>query len=297
VTGEVSHEPLLVFAQHREGHRIPVEVTVAPIRNAQGNVVGGIEVFRDMTELFKDLRRARAIQDHALTSALPDDPRLQFEVRYSPEGVVGGDFYRVEALDADCYAVLVADVMGHGVAAALYTMQLRTFWDDCRKLLRSPAGFLRELNAGLGRLVGDEGHFATGVFGLVDLAAGELTLVRAGHPPPFLLRPDSAVRSVGEGSPAIGLVKEAVYRESRERFEPGDTLLLFTDGATEISNAAGNELGEDGLRGMLDRGRFAAGRGALEWLEKQLLEYSQRIRLPDDLTLLSLHRPPAPPSR
>lgn len=291
VTGEMSHEPLLVFAQHRRGHRIPVEVTVAPIRDAGGSVVGGIEVFRDLTEMFKDLRRARTIQEHALTSELPDDPRLRFEVRYSPEGVVGGDFYRVEALDADRYAVLVADVMGHGVAAALYTMQLRTFWDDCRELLRSPAGFLQELNVGLGRLVGDDGHFATGVFVLLDLAAGAFTLVRAGHPAPFLLSAGSAARSVGDRSPAIGLVKGAVYRENRERLEAGDTLLLFTDGATEIVNSEGTELGEDGLRRMLDPERFAVGQGALEWLEERLLEYSQRIRLPDDLTLLSLHRP------
>ena len=159
VTGTVSPEPLLVFVQHKQGHRIPVEVSVAPIRNAGGQVVGGIEVFRDLTAVMEDLRRARLIQNHTLESQLPTDDRIRFEVRYSPEEIVGGDFYRVEALDPDHYAVMVADVMGHGVASALYTMQLRSLWEDCRPQLVAPTAFMGELNRRLRILVGPDGYY------------------------------------------------------------------------------------------------------------------------------------------
>ena len=66
VTGEMSEEPFLVFAQHKQGYRIPLEVSVAPLRDPAGRMVGGIEVFRDQTTMMADLRRAKVIQDHVL---------------------------------------------------------------------------------------------------------------------------------------------------------------------------------------------------------------------------------------
>ncbi len=289
-TGRESEEPLLVFAQHRGGQRIPVEVTVAPIFDQNEKVVGGIEVFRDLTEMMSDLRKARVIQDHSLGGDLPGDPRLQFAVRYSPAEVVGGDFYRLESLGSDRYAVLVADVMGHGIASALYTMQLRALWDDGREWLATPGSFLAELNRRLSRLVDADGYFATGVMVVVDAASGELRLVRAGHAAPLLVSAGGGVRSIGGRSPALGLVQEATYAETVEHLGPGETLLLFTDGATEIVNAAGEELGEEGLCRILQAGGFAGGTMSLDRVERLLLDFSQRIRLADDLTLLSIHR-------
>lgn len=161
VTGERSDEPLVVFAKKKTGDRVPVEVTVAPIRDAAGRIRGGIELFRDLTAASDDLVRARMIQDSELRCPPPSDGRVTFEVLYTPCDVVGGDFYRVERLDADRYAVIVADVMGHGVAAALYTMQLRSLWDDLRSQLAEPAVFLERINSRLHALVREAGYFAT----------------------------------------------------------------------------------------------------------------------------------------
>ncbi len=290
VTGKVSPEPLLVFAQHKPGHRIPVEVTVAPISDATGRVVGGIEVFRDLTGVMDDLRRARLIQNHTLESRLAQDDRVRFEVRYSPEEIVGGDFYRVEALDADRYAVMVADVMGHGVASALYTMQLRSLWEDGRPQLGAPAAFMGELNRRLRALAGPDGYFATAVLVSFDAASGAVTCVRAGHPAPLLCRAGGGVEAWGGKGPALGLFEASVYAETPGRLQAGDTLLLFTDGAIEIADARDEELGEAGLRALLEQTRFGAAETSLEQLERRLLAFSNRIRLPDDLTLLSVHR-------
>ena len=290
VTGALSQEPLLVFAQHKQGRRIPVEVSVAPIRDGVGRIVGGIEVFRDLTGVMDDLRRARLIQNHTLESHLPKDDRVRFEVRYSPEEIVGGDFYRVEALDRDRYAVMVADVMGHGVASALYTMQLRSLWEGCRPLLGSPAAFMTELNRRLHILVGPDGYFATAVLVTFDAASGRIGCVRAGHPAPFLCRVRSGVEPWGVRGPALGLFEKSDHVETPGVLNPGDTLLLFTDGAIEIANAQDEELGEAGLRALLEERRPGVEGNSLEQLERRLLGYSDRIRLPDDLTLLSIHR-------
>jgi PAS domain S-box-containing protein len=287
-TGEASREPLLVFAQHKQGHRIPVEVSVAPLRDQAGRTFGGIEVFRDLTSMMEDLRRAKAIQGHLLESILPPDPRLRFDVRYIPQELIGGDFYRVEALDSDCYAILLADVMGHGVASALYTMHLRSLWEECRPELVSPSRFMGELNRRLHKLARPEGYFATAFFLLLNAATGELRYVRAGHPSPFLLRGGGAIERLNYRSPALGFCREAGYTETTAHLEQRDTLLLFTDGAIEIIDKQGEELGEAGLIRLLER--FASVPLDLTRIEENLLEFSNLIRLPDDLTLLTVHR-------
>jgi phosphoserine phosphatase RsbU/P len=287
VTGEQSTESLLVFAQHKEGHRVPVEVSVAPLRDAAGQVVGGVEVFRDLTVVMKDLQRAKAIQDHALESELPADDRVRFDVSYRPEELVGGDFYRVEMLDPNRYAVIVADVMGHGIASALYTMQLRSIWEECRHELASPARFLSELNRRLHHLAGPDGYFATAFCLLLDAASGRLLYVRAGHPSPFLFRAGGKAETLAERSPAVGLRPSATFKETEACLAPGDSLLLFTDGAIEITNAQDQELGESGFLRLLQK--VGTAKLDLGSVEQRLLEFSNRIRLPDDLTLLQIH--------
>jgi phosphoserine phosphatase RsbU/P len=288
VTGAKSEEPVLVFAQHKQGQRIPVEVSVAPLRDQAGRTVGGIEVFRDLTNMMEDLRRAKVIQDHVLESELPADPRVWFDVRYIPEELVGGDFYRLEAVDADTYAILLADVMGHGVASALYTMQLRSFWEECRSELASPSRFMTELNRRLHKLASPDGYFATAVFVLLNVASGDLRCVRAGHPSPLLLETGGAIEQLNHKSPALGLRLEAAYTETEAHLEPGETLLFFTDGAVELFDKEGVELGEAGLMRLLRECGWSPLN--LPHIEKNLLEFSNLIRLPDDLTLLSVHR-------
>ena len=288
VTGEMSEAPLLVFAQHKQGHRIPLEVSVAPLRDPAGRTVGGIEVFRDQTTMMADLHRAKVIQDHVLEAKLPEDSRVRFDVRYIPEELVGGDFYRIEAVDSDSYAIFLADVMGHGVASALYTMQLRSLWEECRTELNSPPRFLAELNRRLHRLASPEGYFATGVFLLLNAASGDLRCVRAGHPSPLLLRTSGTIERLNGKSPALGLRLEATYTETAAHLEPGDSLLLFTDGAVELVDKQGEELGEAGLMRFL--ADSAGCRLDLPRIERRLLEFSNLIHLPDDLTLLSVHR-------
>jgi PAS domain S-box-containing protein len=289
-TGQSSTEPLLVFAQCRDGRRVPVEVTVAPILDARGKTVGGIELFRDLTAGVQDMMRAQMIQQHELDCRLPEDGRVKFDIRYVPSEIVGGDFYRVERLDADRYAVMVADVMGHGVAAALYTMQLRSLWEDFRAELASPASFLDIINRRLHALARDAGYFATASFFCFHAGTGELRHVSAGHPPPLLLRRDGRLERLEEQQPALGMFPDTEYGSFPQRLDPGDSMLLYTDGAVEVANAAEEELGVDGLARLLAGGALD-GVPSLDCIEAQLLAFSSQIRLPDDLTLLALHRP------
>jgi serine phosphatase RsbU (regulator of sigma subunit) len=269
-----------------------VEVSVAPIRDPEGHVVGGIEVFRDLTESMRDLLRAKTIQEMTMSFPLPEDKRVEFEMRYQPREIVGGDFYRVERRGPDLYAMLVADAMGHGVAAALYTMLLRSLWDEHRLDLDSPSRFLGVVNERLHALAREAGYFATGICANYNAASGRLRCARAGHPPPLLFRASGTVETVGGSQPALGMFPDSSYEETVVRLEPGDALLFFTDGAVELFDAAEHELGMEGLKRLV-REQTADQAGVsfhVERLEEQLLQFSNQIHLPDDLTLLKLRR-------
>lgn len=291
VTGEPSREPLLVYAKHRSGVRIAVEVSVAPVRDLSGAVVGGIELFRDLTESMRDLERAHRIQAAAMTMDPEPDPRLAIRVRYTPSDVVGGDFYHYEILGPDLLGVMVADVMGHGIASALYSMQLRSLWEDWRGEASSPARFLTHINRQLHALAGDAGYFATAVCATVNPARGTVELVSAGHPPPLHLRGQGGIRAVGNAQPALGMILDTTYEPETLSMERGETLLFYTDGAIEIERPDGSELGEAGLIGLLSQpGICEDGAPRLEVLEDMLLSCYSGVRLADDLTLLSITR-------
>lgn len=290
VTGQPSAQPVLVFASHKNGSRVPVEVTVSPLCDAEGRIVGGIELFRDVSHHHEDLRRARLIQQQLLHQP-PFDPRMAAEVRYVPQDHVGGDYFRVERTSPDSFAVLIADVTGHGVASALYTMQLHTLWEEQRRLWHEPADALTALNERLSPLAGDQGFFATAAALHVRIDTGDFLIALAGHPAPLLFR-SRCVERPGRAQPALGMIDRIEYTAESGRMERGDLLLCFTDGALEIPDPRGEELGEAGLeRVCVELRSQHSGTLPLPELEERLLKHSTCIRLNDDLSLLTLRMP------
>ena len=118
ITGVTTKVPVIVFALCKDGRRVPTQVTTAPIHNEAGEIIGGVETFRDVSPILVDLERAQKIQRQTLQHELPEDPRLQFSAFFMPYDIVGGDYYAIQPLDADRYGFLLADMEGHGVAAA-----------------------------------------------------------------------------------------------------------------------------------------------------------------------------------
>lgn len=288
ITGTGSSGSLLVFAQSKRGERIPMLVSVAPLRNAAGDVIGGVETFQDASDMVHDLERAKAIQQLALQHDVPEDPRIRFATHYVPQAIVGGDYYAIEGLGEDCYGLILADVMGHGVAAALYTMHLSSLWNRYRSLLREPAEFAAKLNNELVKVVKTDESFATAVCGLIDLQQGVFRFAGAGGPQVLRLRGDGTSECFETAGLPLAIMEDAQYDEARIELQAGDRLLLFSDGALEISNAAGEMLGLEGLIGLLKKQGYPAAALQMAVLEEDLLKYSNGIRLADDLTLIEI---------
>jgi PAS domain S-box-containing protein len=288
ITGTGSSGSLLVFAQSKRGERIPMLVSVAPLRNAAGDVIGGVETFQDASAMIHDLERAKAIQQLALHHDLPEDPRIHFTTHYVPHAIVGGDYYAIERLGEDCYGLMLADVMGHGIAAALYTMHLSSLWNRHRSLLREPAEFAAKLNDELVKVVKTDESFATAVCGLIDLQQGVFRFAGAGGPQVLRMRADGTYECFETAGLPLAIMEDAEYEQARVELQAGDRLLLFSDGALEISNAAGEMLGLEGLIGLLKKQGYPAADLRMETLEEDLLKYSNSIRLADDLTLIEI---------
>jgi phosphoserine phosphatase RsbU/P len=288
ITGMGSDGSLLVFAQSKGGERIPMLVSVAPLRNAAGDVIGGVETFQDASAMVHDLERAKAIQQLALHHDLPADPRIKFTTHYVPHAIVGGDYYAIEKLNEDCYGLMLADVMGHGIAAALYTMHLSSLWNRYRSLIREPAEFAAKLNNELVKVVKTDESFATAVCGLIDLREGVFRFAGAGGPQVLRIYPNGTSECFETAGLPLAIMEDAEYEELHVELREDDRLLLFSDGAVEISNAADEMLGLDGLLDMLKRQGYPAADLRMELLEEDLLKYSNCIRLADDLTLIEI---------
>lgn len=288
LTGTPCEEPVVVHAQTRRGTRIQVEVTVAPLRDPEGGVVGGIELFRDMSHEEQDTLRAVLIQ-RSMLGGDGGGPDAEVEACYIPREIIGGDFYRIDRTDGGL-ALFLADVPGHGMAAALFTALLHSLWDEFRSSWNDPAALLSHLNGRLMPLAGESGYFATATAAFFDPARERALIARAGHP--SALHFARAARFAGGRSGlALGMLPRPGYVNEEQPWARGDTLLFCTDGAFEICNTAAEELGPEGLLRLVVGIRDEHGGDIpLTVVEERLLCYSGYIRLPDDLTLVKVRR-------
>lgn len=246
---------------------------------------------QERQRLEQELNIARAIQQSLVPQGLQDFPHLAVTGLHRPCHEVGGDYFDVFPLEDGRVALLVADVSGKGLGAALVTTMLQgalsalTLGVDPVKVMTHLNKFLCD-HATVGR-------YATMFFGLVD-ETGMLEYVRAGHPSPILLRKGCVSELYNEGSFPIGLISEATFEADRVQMEPGDTLALFTDGVTEAEDWERNLFGEDRLKETLDGLADDPPLNAIQAHVFNAVErFSAGTKQSDDITLLLVRYRPA----
>jgi PAS domain S-box-containing protein len=290
VTGVTSTTPIIVFARGKDGRRIPMQVTTAPLYDDSGEVIGGIESFRDVSPMLVDLERAKRIQTRSLQHELPEDPRVRFVTFYMAHDIVGGDYYAVQPLDDDRYAFFLADMEGHGVAAALYTMHLGMLWQRHHALLDNPAEFAAKINKELVRVFGDINTFAAATCGFIDARDASLCFAGAGGPPPLIVDARGNFKKLpSSGLPfgfTVDIPESAAYQAQTVPLAAGDAILMFSDGAFEIHNAKDDLLGVDGFIRILKDLNYPREPLNMTTLEEALLKFSNDIRLQDDITII-----------
>lgn len=240
---------------------------------------------RERQRIEQELSIARNIQQALLPRGFRDLPHLAVRGMNLPSLAVGGDYFDVFPIDEERTAFLIADVSGKGLGAALLTPMLQgalsamTIGVDPERVLRHINGFFCE-HAEVGR-------YATLFFGILD-RTGNLEYFNAGHLPPLLLRRGTVTQLFMEGSFPLGLIPEASHPAAHAKLEPGDTLVLFSDGVTEAMNPEEELFGESRLRDVLGGQDDAPLDRLQETIVKAVERFSRGASQADDITLLLL---------
>jgi sigma-B regulation protein RsbU (phosphoserine phosphatase) len=242
-----------------------------------------IEHERERQHLEQELSIAREIQQALVPQGLQDFPHLAITGIHRPCHEVGGDYFDVWPLPDGRIALLIADVAGKGLGAALLTTMLQGALSGMA-LGVDPVKVFDHLN----RFLCDRaavGRCATMFFGLLA-SDGTLEFVRAGHPSPLLLRQGQVSELYSEGSFPIGLVEQACFSSTRIQLQPQDTLVLFTDGITEAEGEKRELFGTDRLVEALGRHRESS-LGTLQvGILGEVEKFTGGTSQSDDITLL-----------
>jgi phosphoserine phosphatase RsbU/P len=248
-----------------------------------GYVAAGRILHRDeeLARIQNELALAQRIQLSILPAAFPESKHFRVAARYEPMTSVAGDFYDFTLADDQHAGLLIADVSGHGVPAALIASMVKMAASSQRANADQPAELLAGMNAALCGHTQDQ--FVTAAYVHLDAATRELRYAAAGHPPMFLLR-GGEVKEIAENGLLLAATSAASYAQIALPVEPGDRLLLYTDGVVEARNGQGKMFGEASL---IDAFRQTAALPPADAAGRIVAEVQQWAKSQDDdLTLL-----------
>ncbi|MGE5601609.1 MAG: SpoIIE family protein phosphatase [Nitrososphaerales archaeon] len=267
------------LALQRAGLTAALRAKVAALEAAQAELAVKARMARE-------LELARQVQQSFLPRTFPQLARYAFAAHNEPAREVGGDFYDVIDLGDGRVGLVIADVSDKGMAAALYMALSRSLIRAEATRESSPVTVLANVNRLLLEL-GEQGMFVTVFYAVLDTRSGCVAYARAGHDRPLLLRGDNAQLLDGKGL-LLGTFEgiEGSLTEHDLKLLPGDRLVLYTDGLTDVVNAQGELLGLERLTGLLQRHAELPAQEMCLAITRDLDLYRAGAEQPDDMTLL-----------
>lgn len=238
----------------------------------------------------QEVRLAQHIQQQFLPATAPRLPGWTIDAHYRPTRTVGGDFYDFIELPGRTLGIVIGDVTGHGVAAAMLMSAARTLVRSMARTRALPGEVLFRANA---ELVPDRQSdmAVTCLYGVLDLDSGSLRFANAGHLPPHV-RGAAGARTLEASGLPLGLIDGERYEEHSVELAPGDELLLYSDGVTEARDAAGDLFGLARLRETL--ASAPAGPGTVAdgsvLLREAVAAFIGERELEDDVTIVRIRR-------
>lgn len=319
ITEKLEHETW------QEGEETWVVTSKFPWKDRRGHLKGTFGVSNDVTELVKtrqeavamakelqqrnkayeeELQLAREIQQALAGGGFPtiaaeDGTTLDMGSRYIPISGLAGDFFEVIPISPGQAGLLICDVMGHGVRAALIVAMLRGLLEKQRGQAGDPALFLRGLNDGLSAILERAGTtmFATAFYAVVDLENDTLRFACAGHPGPIAIGPEGVrqlTNTRATKGPALGLIRGVAYPTNELPLSSIDRLVMFTDGVLEAENLKGEPFFEKRLMEIISQHTSEPLDSMLDTILATVLEFSEAMQFDDDVCLLAVELKKAP---
>lgn len=236
----------------------------------------------------KDLEFARSVQKSFLPYKPPDIKGYSFSFKYMPAHMVGGDFFDFIVASNNKLSLVIGDVSGKGVSAAMFMARVMSDLRYLTLLESEPKIVLEKLNNSFFERR-KRGVFVTLLFISLDLDSRSITISNAGHPSPILARKKSStVKRLDIGSnPPLGVIPEMTYTQDSQKLHKGDTVILFTDGLYECMNTSGEQFGFERIEKVMIS-HFKDGGSAIESLYGEAQKFRKGAPVHDDLAILSL---------
>jgi phosphoserine phosphatase RsbU/P len=243
---------------------------------------------KQLSALSEEMHTAKQIQSSILPGSVPNVEGLDIAVQYAPLSAVAGDFYDSLSTECHCLGILLADVTGHGVPAALVASTIKVAVSTQLSNAAAPSKVLAGINSILCRQA--PGQYATAVYCYYDQRLRVLRYSAAGHPPPLLWQDRTRrLLPLEEGGLLIGVRSDEVYPQAEISTHGRDRLLLYTDGVPEAINSARQSFGEFQLVSTIEANAHLSAQRFSEVLLEEVRAWSRsasQVKRSDDITFL-----------
>ena len=272
-----------------------VEVLAESFSDLSAKTVRYMEQIKQVTaekeRIGTELEMAKAIQASQLPHlfpAFPDRPEFDVYASMAPAREVGGDFYDFFLVDDDHIGLVIADVAGKGVPAALFMMVSRLLIRNRIQSGESPAMALKNVNNQI--VEGNEaGMFVTVWLAVLEISTGKAVVSNAGHEHPVVRRAGGEYELVKyHHSPAVGFSPDLVYEEHDFEMHPGDSFFVYTDGVAEAENREHELFGTGRLLKTLNRDPDAMPEGILNNVKADIASFAEETEQFDDITMMCM---------
>jgi serine phosphatase RsbU (regulator of sigma subunit) len=254
------------------------------------------ELEKSQKRMETELEIARLLQT-AMLPRLPSHPSYTGRAMMVPAQGIGGDFYDFFAISENKIGLVIADVSGKGVPAALFMAISRTVLQSSARDHRSAGDCLAQANA----ILCEQNPldlFVTVFYGILDVETGELSYANGGHIPPVIIRHGGQINLVPRtGGMAIGVLADLSYAEGKVMMQPNDTLFLYTDGISEAMDPDGREFSDERLLASLAKSHQQPLERVFSTVTDAVHAFAQGAPQSDDITCLALRYSGPPPAR
>jgi phosphoserine phosphatase RsbU/P len=278
------HDPTMIPVLHWQAGLFGRGTTNLVLRN---------QLAAALADLDRELQTVGEIQRSLLPKALPSIPGFEVAAYYQTSARAGGDYYDFFPLDGGAIGLFIADVSGHGTPAAVLMAITHAIAHAQPGTHTPPAVLLQYLNDQLTRSYTHGGTFVTAFYAVLDPSTRTLTYSRAGHNPPRLVRRDRVLSLDENGALPLGVLEGQAYDQSTATLEPGDLLLLYTDGITEaMAPLKGSDhrqlFGTERLDRLLLECAATSADGCIEAIRAGVTAFCENTPPTDDQTLIAI---------